>query len=294
MYIPWEELETSFSTAAKVLAKNLRDRWVLGAFEKNLRSFQPKVRLFIERDPYIIKTVESSWELAAALKLRHNVFMQELLHAPATGGFDMDRFDMTCDHLVIIDKKTSKVVGTYRLISSTYANRYYSSQEFDISGLLSMPGHKLELGRACIHKDFRNGVVVSLLWRGIHQYAQTVGARTLFGCSSIHTMDLYATTQICAYLRTNDYIVKELDLYPQPAHQIPDFAVFAARYQNLDPVALESARKMIPPLLLSYLKSGARVGGEPALDKAFKCVDFMTILETEKLTNTYGKKFAKC
>src|SRR5438309_5990687 len=290
MYLPWDELETSFSSVVKVLW----DRWAITRWQKHLRTFQPKVRLFIDKDQYIIKTVESSWELAAALRLRHEVFFQELLGAPAPAGIDMDEFDLACDHLVILDKKRPRIVGTYRLMSATFSSRFYSAHEFDISGLLALQGNKLELGRACIHKDYRNGLVIALLWRGIHQYAQAVRAQYLFGCSSIQTMDPYATAQICAYLRVNKYTVQELDLYPLPAYQIADFPTFAARYENLDPVALESARKTIPPLLLSYLKSGARVGAEPALDKAFRCVDFMTILATDKLTATYGKKFVKC
>jgi putative hemolysin len=305
MYIPWEELEKSFFSAAKTLTKTplselshqmkvLWDRWAITRWQKNLRAFQPKVRLFIEKDSYIIKTVESSWELAAVLRLRHEVFFQELLGNPAPGGLDMDEFDLACDHLIIIDKKTKRTVGTYRVMSSTFSKSFYSAHEFDIAGLLALPGNKLELGRACIHKDYRNGLVIALLWRGIHRYAQAVEAHTLFGCSSVQTTDLYTTAQVCAYLRVNEYTMKELDLYPQPSYQIPEFPTFAARYENLDPATLESARKIIPPLLLSYIKSGARVGAEPALDKAFRCVDFMTILETEKLTNTYGKKFVKC
>jgi putative hemolysin len=305
MYIPWDDLDDSFFSALKNFtlaplaqlgrqAQAIWDDCAIALWQNNLRSFRPKIRLYLEKDPYIIKTVESSWELAAALRLRHKVFYEELLGHPMPQGFDMDEFDLACDHLVIIDKKTKKIVGTYRLMASSYSQQFYSSKEFDISGLLALPGHKLELGRACIHKDYRNGLVISLLWRGIHQYAQAVGAQRLFGCSSIHTTDLYATAQVCAYFRVHGYAIQELDLQPQPGYQIPEFASFVTRYENLDRVALELARRTIPPLLLSYIKSGARVGPEPALDKAFRCVDFMTILETDRLTNTYGKKFLKC
>ena len=206
----------------------------------------------------------------------------------------MDRFDLLCDHLAIVDKKTGRIVGTYRLISSTFSNRFYSAGEFDISGLLALPGRKLELGRACIQKEYRNGLTIALLWRGIVQYAQFVQAKILFGCSSIPTTDPYTVTQICAYLRANHYQLGGVPMPARAAYRIPQLSLFAARYENLDPAALESARKSIPPLLLSYLKSGARVGIEPALDKAFRCVDFMTILEMDGISSAHGKKFAKC
>jgi putative hemolysin len=305
MYLPWDEMESTFSSTAKHFTqipfdqlstqmKILQDWWAIARWHNHLRAFQPKVRLYIEKENYVIKTVESSWELAAALRLRHDVFYQELLGAPRSAGFDMDEFDLACDHLVIIDKKTRRTVGTYRLLSSTFTDTFYSAHEFDISGLLALPGQKLELGRACIHKDFRNGLVIALLWRGVTQYVQEVGAKYLFGCSSIHTTNLDMAAQVGAWLHLNHYSVTELDLFPQPAFHIPEFSTFSARYKTLHPMTQESVRKVIPPLLLSYLRSGARVGSEPALDKVFRCIDFMTILETEKITNAYAKKFMKC
>jgi putative hemolysin len=258
-----------------------------------LRAFQPKIRLYIEKEAYVIKTVESSWELKAALRLRHDVFYQELLNVPSPGGFDTDAYDLLCDHLVILDKKTGGLVGTYRLISSTYSNHFYSGSEFDIAGLLALPGNKLELGRACIQKEYRNGFIIALLWRGVFQYAQAVQAQYLFGCSSIQTTDLDAVAQICGWLRSNG-LMMDIGIPPQPTHRLPQPAVFAARDGHGDSAALERARKNIPPLLLSYLKAGARVGSEPALDKTFRCIDFMTILETEKLAAAYDRKFTKC
>ena len=305
MYLPWDELEAvlypknrQFPTHSLLQiagqVKNLWNQWTTTRSQKSLRAFRPKVRLFIEKDQYVIKTVESSWELEECLRLRHAVFYQELLKSPVTVGLDIDQFDLLCDHLAIVDRKSGRIVGTYRLISSTFSDRFYSAGEFDISGLLALPGHKLELGRACIRKEYRQGLIIALLWRGILQYAQSVQAKILFGCSSIPTTDPYTVTQICAWIRANDHQRGDVSVPVRPAFRMPQLSLFAARYENLDSVALESARKNIPPLLLSYLKSGARVGMEPALDKAFRCVDFMTILEMDGISSARGKKFAKC
>lgn len=305
MYIPWDELETVLSSRTNHFPANpflqiasqmkiLWNQWTTIHWQKSLRAFQPKVRLFIERDQYVIKTAESSWELEECLRLRHAVFYQELLKVPVAAGLDMDQFDLLCDHLAIVDRKAGRIVGTYRLISSTFSRRFYSAREFDISKLLILPGNKLELGRACIQKEYRNGLVIALLWRGIIQYAQSVQAKILFGCSSVPTTDPYTVTQICAYLRSNNHQLGGVPMPTRAAYRMPQLPQFAARCENLDPAALESAHKSIPPLLLSYLKSGARVGTEPALDKAFRCVDFMTILEMDGISSAHGKKFAKC
>jgi len=305
MFIPWDELEASLSSPKMILPPNplslittqimnVWKQWASARLQRGLRTFQPKVRLFIDRDDYVIKTVESSWELEECLRLRHEVFYQELLKSPEADGLDADPFDLRCDHLAIVNKSTRRIIGTYRLISSTFSDRFYSATEFDIAALLALPGAKLELGRACIQKDHRNGYIVALLWRGIYQYAQAVGARYLFGCSSVPTTDPYAITQVRAYLRTHGYTLRELDIPARPGYRMPHLSDFSARYENEDPVVLELARRTMPPLLLSYLKSGAKVGAEPALDKAFRCVDFMTVLETDRLSAAHGKKFAKC
>jgi putative hemolysin len=180
------------------------------------------------------------------------------------------------------------------LISSTFSPHFYSAGEFDISRLLAIPGNKLELGRACIRKEYRNGLIIALLWRGIMQYARSVKAKLMFGCSSIPTTDPYAITQVCAYLRASHYQLSDPPMPVRPTFRMPQLPLYATRYENMDPGALESARKNLPPLLLSYLKSGARVGIEPALDKVFHCVDFMTILDLDKISSAHGKKFAKC
>jgi putative hemolysin len=88
----------------------------------------------------------------------------------------MDEFDLRCDHLIIQDAASREVIGTYRVNASTYSRNFYSNKEFHLDNFLRSPGCKLELGRACIHKDYRNGRVLSLLWKGIVMYSERVGA----------------------------------------------------------------------------------------------------------------------
>jgi putative hemolysin len=305
MYLPWDEYESALNAKPAYPNANpfiqftsqmkiLWSQWWTAQCQKNLRAFRPKVRLFLERDQYVIKTVESSWELEECLRLRHEIFYQELLNSPSDVGLDMDQFDLICDHLAIVDRRTRKIVGTYRVISSTYSSRFYSAGEFDISQILSLPGNKLELGRACIKKEYRNGLIIALLWRGIMQYAQSVDAKMMFGCSSIPTTDPSTIMQICTYLKAHHFQMEHISIPVKMSYRMPQLNSLASRRENLDPVELDSVRKSIPPLLLSYLKSGARVGPVPALDRAFRCVDFMTILELDKISTAHQRKFAKC
>lgn len=284
MYIPWEELWTTFDPAAsfKDLLKRLPFRQATP--DTSLKSFQPRTRLYAERDHFILKTVESSWELEAALRLRYRVFYQELLGDTSSRRLDRDPFDLHCDHLIIVDKRSSRIVGTYRLNASSYASSFYSSREFDLSELFVRSGIKLELGRACIDKDFRNGFMISLLWKGIRMYSQAIKARYLFGCSSVQTTDPAIVNRLRAYFRENGYSLLDMNLPVQSNHRFsPDEHTSEEHRQS--PVG-----PLIPPLLMSYLKAGARVHPEPAYDRDFRCVDFLTVLDLNELNAAYQKR----
>ena len=246
--------------------------------------FVPKIRLKIEAGNYIIKTVESAEELEVVLRLRYDIFHREFRKVQVPGGIDFDEFDAICDHLVIIDQAKDRLVGTYRLISSTFSKVFYSQQEFKLEQLLKMPGNKLELGRACIDKSYRSGMAITLLWRGLAAYIREVKADYLFGCSSAKTMDPLEVASIQAYLRQNDYVSDEFGVEPMPAFKMPETPGAATP----DPA---KAAELIPSLLSSYLKAGAKVCGEPALDRDFQCTDFFTVLETERLTRMFERKY---
>ncbi|MES2963689.1 MAG: GNAT family N-acetyltransferase, partial [Bdellovibrionota bacterium] len=154
-----------------------------------VQNFEPNVTFEFERGHYVVKTAENGAELEECLKLRFEVFHREYMNKKRTIGVDIDKLDEICDHLVIRDRRSGKVIGTYRLNSSKYTDTFYSSSEFNMARLLDIQGTKLELGRACIDKDHRNGVIVALLWRGIAEYIQRTETKVLFGCGSIKTMD---------------------------------------------------------------------------------------------------------
>lgn len=302
MHIPFEELEASL----RMLPRWRPDRlihsaawrcrtWWQGHWSRNSlmaisRSrFRPHVRLFIQRDPYIVKTATNSRELEAALRLRAKVFLEEGLGLRSSNNLDMDRFDMQCDHLLIIDQRSGKTVGTYRLNSSRFAKRFYSDQEFDLSQVLALDGVKLELGRACIDKDYRTGSVIALLWSGISQYAEQIKARWLFGCASIHTMDTPEIRQIQDWLRQRGHLATAFTAPPRPAYALPPARTGA----DAAPLEPEEIRKRVPALLHSYLRMGAVLAPEPALDREFHCADFLTVLDLSKLQSSYERRFVK-
>ncbi len=258
---------------------------------KRLKNFRAHIPIRIEKKNYLVKTADSPEELHAALKLRHDVFLEELLKKRKRNGLDLDRFDKHCDHLLIIDTRTNQLIGTYRLQSSLHTHRWYTATEFHMKHIKRLPGNKLELGRACVHPDHRNGITIALLWEGIHAYMLASQTSYMFGCSSIKTMDREEIRSIYYYLKQHGHISDDHRVRPKGKFKVPGMRRHVRKHP-FPPAQLEHAdfKGRIPTLLHSYLKVGAKVCGIPAMDRSFKCIDFLTLLEVKDIEKAYTRK----
>jgi len=273
-------------TWAKEIKENTILRW------NGVYNFRPKIIFSLETSQYILKTADSYEELAESCRLRHSVFFQEQ-QSITESGVDVDRFDSHFDHLIIVHKDTKKIIGTYRLSSSEYSNLSYTEQEFNLDNIFKLKGPHIELGRACIHKDFRRGpAVISLLWRGIIEYMTISGGNILFGCSSIKINNAKDAALIYKYLMDEGSVMDNTMASPTPNFQFLDIDIWMEFYEKgLNQEEENQAKKLIPSLLKSYLNLGAKIGSMPAFDKDFNCVDFLTILKKEDMTNSLARRF---
>src|SRR5712692_3919342 len=239
----------------------------------------------LARGVYQLRFAESREDLEAAFRLRFLVFNLELnegLESAYKTGCDTDEFDKTCDHLIVEHRPSRQVVGTYRLQTGRAAARnlgYYSAREFDFSPYEPIRNSLVELGRASIHRDHRSFEVLTLLWRGIASYALQRNARYLIGCSSLTSKcpkegsDMYWRLQkflVAPVLRTN----------PRPSFRIP-----------IEEAPSDTLRINPPRLLRTYLSIGAQICGKPAIDREFKTIDFLTLLDLTKLGSSARLRF---
>ncbi len=243
--------------------------------------FEQKIPVFFERSKYLVKTIETQSELDAVLKFRYEIFHREFQGKLLPFGKDQDALDPVADHLVIIDKIKRKIIGTYRLISTSFSQQLYSNLEFDVTDILASPGIKLELSRACIHRNYRNGVVISLLWRGICQYIAAVEADYVMGCSSINTMDSAEIAKIVNSLAQQKVGLSSHTVLPRD------------QYFRRNGFHMINRKKVeaLPSLLQSYLNFGAKVSLHPAWDYGFHCVDFFTLLKVSDMPASYQNRF---
>ena len=173
--------------------------------QTDLVGFAPGLRLRLEARDYVIKTAESPEEVRQALRLRYDVFYGEVLRRTNPQQLDLDRFDSICDHMLVVEPGTGRVVGTYRLNSSR-DDDYYARQEFDLDAILRLKGNKLEIGRGCVAKQCRNRGVFMMLWKGIAEYMRRAGTRYLFGCSSMPASeDIERVAALYGYLLRKHY-----------------------------------------------------------------------------------------
>lgn len=252
-----------------------------------LYRFKQKIEINIESGSYHLKTASERSELIESFKLRHEVFFCDELV-----GIDVDKYDSLFDHLIIVHKETKKVIGTYRINCVDLSGLTYTESEFKIDDLLAFSGPHLELGRACIHSEHRRGAVLSLLWRGICEYVNLSEANIIFGCSSVMTMDSEKAALIYKYFAETGAVSKEFSIFPKRRYQIPDFDIWMAYFnKQLTEAQQIYAQELIPPLLKSYLKNGAKIASLPALDKDFGCIDFLTVLKKVDMTNSFSRRF---
>lgn len=235
--------------------------------------------------PYQLRLAQSEEERTAAYRLRFEVFnleLQEGLDTAYATGQDVDEFDPICDHLIVEDGRCGRVVGTYRLQTGARAAAnagYYCEREFDFGPFEPLRGSMVELGRACIHREHRSTEVLLLLWRGIVQYAVHNVARYLIGCCSLTSQDPAEGTSVFAALSGS---LAEIWLRTSPQ---AEFTMPLVRGKVCQP--------KIPKLLRTYLAVGAKICGPPAIDRAFKTIDFLTLMDLDQLHARLRSRFLK-
>lgn len=238
----------------------------------------------ISEGRYRVKLASGPLEVESALRLRYEVFSVELSDERPPedpSRLEFDEYDFACRHLIVIDRVTSRTVGTYRLAaieSVGGVEGFYSYGEFSIEDLpMDVLRNGVEIGRACIAPEHRNSRVLFLLWKGLAAYLRDEGKRFFFGCCSIFTRDESAGALAFARLAGNGDLDETLSVSP--------------RKNAVDLSFAGDAAVELPNLFNMYLRIGARVCGPPMIDHEFGTIDFFVVCDTEKINEKYRRMF---
>lgn len=258
-----------------------------------LSNWKSKVDLYIQVGPYILTMARTKKEVLECFKLRHEVFCVEMAGNPKKSKLDFDKYDNFCDHLIIVHEPTDEIVGTYRMNFSETSDQFYTESEFDITNWIENQKNPfIELGRACIEKEHRRGIVITLLWRGIAEYMKLMGAEKLIGCSSVKVSDARSAALIYKYFESTGALSEEV-FKPHDKYQMKDLLFWLMVFsKGLSENQLIEASEKIPSLLKSYIKAGAKVSSYPAYDEEFKCIDFATVMIRAEMDPKLVKKLS--
>jgi len=243
----------------------------------------------ISRDPVSIR---------AAQKLRYSIFFGEM------GGVsqnpqvvaeerDFDDYDDICDHLLVLDhsrgsRPAEEIVGCYRLLRRSVMpkiGRFYTSGEFDLTAVEQVPGEIMELGRSCVHANYRNRAVMQLLWRGIGEYMAKYDITLLFGCASFTGIDPKQYAEALSYLYHFHLAPPELRLTALPQHYT---RMDLLPKEEIDPKRALSA---IPPLIKGYLRLNGVIGDGAFIDEECRSIDVGIVVKTDRVTDKYARRY---
>jgi len=239
---------------------------------------------------YVADFARTLDELEEVQRLRFAVFNLELgegLDESFETQRDADPYDLFCHHLIIRDQKTGELVGTYRMQSKKMAGigeGFYSSNEFNLDMLPDeILEQGLELGRACIAKEHRSGRVLFLLWRGLFYYLQMNSLRYMFGCCSLATQDPEEGHALYIRLRRSGNLSEDFSLTARGEHVCPPCEVSEETVADV----------ILPRLMRLYIDYGAKICSEPAIDRAFKTIDYLALFDLHDIPPKLMKVFKK-
>lgn len=240
-----------------------------------------------------LRLARDETDLTAAKRLRYEVFVKEF-GASGEGvdhvsRLESDRYDSLVDHLLLVDRRRDAtrhehVVGSYRLLRSEVAQQncgYYSSGEFDLSTLINSGRSLVELGRSCVHRDYRGGPAIYRLWRGLACYVLDNDIEIMFGVASFHGTDVDRLGQALTMLHRNHLAPPDMRVKAWPKHYVSMDRVGETQAPYTEAMAA------VPPLIKAYLRLGGFVGDGAFVDHEFNTVDVCLVMDTFRMSERH-------
>jgi putative hemolysin len=228
-------------------------------------------------------------EVRQAQRLRYSIFCGEMgarLQTPIP-EHDIDLFDDYCEHLLVRDSASGQVVGTYRVLTPAQAKRVgstYSDLEFDLVRLRGIRERMVELGRSCVHPDYRQGGVIMALWGALAEFMVRNELDMMVGCASIpmlHNGVVCGNIAASIWRQVQEKSLASVEYHVRPRLPLP--------LDTLD----NSLNVELPPLIKGYLRMGTKVLGPPAWDPDFNTADLPMLMNIADLPRRYRKHFLR-
>ena len=267
--------------------------WPSGLFNRSRNRVQaqpatPAARVEAAGRSHIaVSWAKTNDDVRQAQRLRFDVFATEMGACLDTlsPGHDVDLFDNYCEHLLVRDQVTRQVVGTYRVLTPAQAMRAgstYTETEFDLVRLRGLRDSMVELGRSCVHPDYRHGGVILALWGALAVFMVRNKLDTMIGCASIpmlHNGVVSGDLAASIWEKVRKSHLADVQYHVRPRLPLP--------VEQLD-----GTLDVEPPALIKgYLRLGAKVLGAPAWDPDFNTADLPMMMRISDLPARYRNHF---
>lgn len=238
-------------------------------------------RILLTEDPDHIEAVQ---------RLRFDVFAAEPGFSDSIGdadtGRDADRFDEYAEHLIAVHDDAG-IIGCARLLPpprAIAAGGWYTAGAFDLGELDSIGAATVEMGRAAVATGHRHGSITALLWAALLAYLEHNDYRYLMGSVSVPVggPDIDGRVRGAALRGARD-LLRDRHLAQWRAHPLTPPTIDGQPLDRIDPPDIAG----VPPLMRAYLRLGARVCGDPAIDEIFDVGDFVTVLDRQNGNSRY-------
>ncbi|MGA9855577.1 MAG: GNAT family N-acyltransferase [Gammaproteobacteria bacterium] len=231
---------------------------------------------------YAVALAQHQDEIRESQRLRYQVFAQEMGASlkSAADELDYDSFDEYCKHLIVRDKETGEVIASTRVLLDADARRagsFYSEAEFDMQPLIARCGPLMEIGRTCVHPNYRRGAAIAVLWSGLGKFFDLREYSRMIGCASIPMQDGGGEASAAyQWLVQHKLVINSFGVMPRlPLPVLP----------SMPPAA------MLPPLIKAYVRLGARICGTPCWDPDFNSADLLVVLDPQEIRSRYARHF---
>ena len=232
--------------------------------------------------PFSVRLAGSDAEIRESQRLRYRIFAEEMGAElkSSVKDHDVDPFDPYCRHILVRDAYRGELAASTRVLLHEDAERaggFYSSTEFDMQGLVASGARMMELGRTCVHPDYRSGTAISMVWQGLAKLLDVRAYDYLIGCASISMADGGAQARGIYEMLAEKYLLEE------PMQVMPKL--------GLPPRRAATGKPVLPPLLKAYIRLGARIGGEPCWDPVFNTADLFIVLSPAAVQRRYARHY---
>ena len=241
---------------------------------------------------YTTRLADSEDDVHACQRLRYRAFFQARGLGPAEGeGIDADEFDPHCRHMMVEEMFSGQLVCCFRLMplaSGAEIGRTYSARWYDLDRLRDYPGKLVEMGRFCVHPEWKDPAILRVAWSALTRYVDQEEIALLFGCSSFQGVDAGEYADAFALL-------KERHLAPRcwlPRVKAPRVFRFARSLRLRSP-DMKLAMGRMPPLLRTYLTMGGWVSDHAVIDTELNTLHVFTGIEIQRVPETRARLLRK-